>query len=68
MLEAMYFTLSSELSIHHATGELPPRNSARSPSNVCPYGRYPVQGWMDRRDLCRRNPLAESVESDWSFR
>ena len=47
MLEAMYFTLSSELSIHHATGELPPRNSARSPSNVCPYGRYPCKdGWI----------------------
>jgi len=47
MLEAMYFTLSSEFSILHATGETPPRNSARSPSNVCPYGRYPCKdGWI----------------------
>lgn len=47
MLESMYFTMCSELSIHHASGELPPRNSARSPSNVCPYGRYPCKdGWI----------------------
>ena len=47
MLEAMFFTLCTELSIHHETGELPPRNSARSPSNVCPYGRYPCKdGWI----------------------
>ena len=47
MLESMYFTLCSELSIHHATGEIPPRNSARSPSNVSPYGRYPCKdGWI----------------------
>ena len=47
MLESMFFTLCSELSIHHETGELPPRNSARSPSNVCPYGRYPCKdGWI----------------------
>ena len=39
--------LSTELSILHATGESPPRNSARSPSNVCPYGRYPCKdGWV----------------------
>lgn len=47
MLESMFFTLCSELSIHHETGELPPRNSARSPSNLCPYGRYPCKdGWI----------------------
>jgi CoA:oxalate CoA-transferase len=47
MLEAMYFTLASEFSILHDTGETPPRNSARSPSNVCPYGRYPCKdGWI----------------------
>jgi len=47
MLESMYFTLCSELSILHATGEIPPRNSARSPSNVSPYGRYPCKdGWI----------------------
>ncbi len=62
MLEAMYFTLSSELSIHHATGELPPRNSARSPSNVCPYGRYPCKDGMDRGDLCCRIPLANLLK------
>ena len=43
MLEAMYFTLASEFSILHETGETPPRNSARSPSN----GRYPCKdGWV----------------------
>ena len=47
MLETMYFTLCSELAVLHATGETPPRNSARSPSNVCPYGRYPCKdGWV----------------------
>ncbi len=47
MLESMYFTLCSELSIYHATGNIPPKNSARSPSNVCPYGRYPCKdGWV----------------------
>lgn len=47
MLEAMYFTLASEFSILHETGATPPRNSARSPSNVCPYGRYPCKdGWI----------------------
>ncbi len=47
MLESMYFTLCSELSILHSTGEIPPRNSARSPSGVCPYGRYPCKdGWI----------------------
>ena len=47
MLESMYFTLCSEFSILHETGNIPPRNSARSPSNVCPYGRYPCKdGWI----------------------
>jgi len=47
MLESMYFTLCSEFSILHSTGETPPRNSARSPSTVSPYGRYPCKdGWV----------------------
>jgi len=47
MLESMYFTLCSELSILHSTGKIPPRNSARSPSSVSPYGRYPCKdGWI----------------------
>jgi crotonobetainyl-CoA:carnitine CoA-transferase CaiB-like acyl-CoA transferase len=47
MLESMYFTLASELSILHSSGETPPRNSARSPSNIAPYGRYPCKdGWI----------------------
>ena len=40
MLEAMYFTLSTEFSAYHATGKIPQRNSARSPSSVVPYSRY----------------------------
>ncbi len=48
MLESMYFTLCSEFSAYYAQGrELPKRNSARSPSGVCPYGRYRCQdGWL----------------------
>lgn len=40
MLESMYFTLCSELTAYHASGELPTRNSARSPAGACPYSRY----------------------------
>ncbi len=47
MLEAMYFTLCSELAAFHARGEVPPRNSGRSPSGACPYGRYRcLDGWI----------------------
>ena len=40
MLEAMYFTLCSELTTYHATGKMPQRNSARSPAGSVPYSRY----------------------------
>ncbi len=40
MLESMYFTLCSELTVYQFTGELPQRNSARSPAGSCPYSRY----------------------------
>ncbi len=40
MLEAMYFTLCSELTTYHATGKMPKRNSARSPAGSVPYSRY----------------------------
>ena len=40
MLESMYFTLCSEFTAYQAAGELPQRNSARSPAGACPYGRY----------------------------
>lgn len=47
MLEAMFFTLCSEFAAYHSRGELPPRNSGRSPSGVCPYGRYQCSdGWI----------------------
>ena len=36
MLESMYFTLCSELTVYQFTGELPERNSARSPAGSCP--------------------------------
>ena len=47
MLEAMYFTLSSEFAAYHASGELPERASGRSPAGACPYGRYRcTDGWI----------------------
>ncbi len=47
MLESMYFTLCSELTNYHANGKIPGRNSARTPSGACPYGRYKCQdGWI----------------------
>jgi len=47
MLEAMFFTLCSEFAAYHARGEVPPRDSSRSPSGVCPYGRYQCRdGWI----------------------
>jgi CoA:oxalate CoA-transferase len=47
MLEAMYFTLSSEFAAYHASGELPVRSSGRSPAGASPYGRYRCRdGWI----------------------
>jgi len=47
MIESMYFTLCSDFTAYHALGELPPRNSARSPAASCPYGRYRCSdGWI----------------------
>lgn len=47
MMESMYFTLCSDFTAYHALGELPPRNSARSPAAACPYGRYRCSdGWI----------------------
>jgi len=47
MLESMYFTLCSEFTNYHATGKIPKRNSARTPSGACPYGRYQCRdGWI----------------------
>lgn len=47
MLESMYFTLCSELTAYHASGELPVRDSARSPAGACPYSRFEcADGWI----------------------
>jgi|TARA_Y100000310_G_scaffold224384_1_gene226212 crotonobetainyl-CoA:carnitine CoA-transferase CaiB-like acyl-CoA transferase len=47
MMESMYFTLCSDFTAYHNLGELPPRNSARSPAAACPYGRYRcTDGWI----------------------
>ncbi|HJN50635.1 MAG: CoA transferase [Pseudomonadales bacterium] len=47
MMESMYFTLCSDFTAYHTLGELPPRNSARSPAAACPYGRYRcTDGWI----------------------
>jgi crotonobetainyl-CoA:carnitine CoA-transferase CaiB-like acyl-CoA transferase len=47
MLESMYFTLCSELAAYHASGKVPERQSGRSPSGACPYGRYRcLDGWI----------------------
>ncbi len=47
MLESMYFTLCSELTSFHATGDIPTRSSARSPAGACPYSRYEcTDGWI----------------------
>lgn len=47
MLEAMFFTLCSEFAVYHARGEVPPRDSSRSPSGISPYGRYQcTDGWI----------------------
>jgi len=47
MLESMYFTLSSEYSVLQRTGEIPDRNSRRTPGGAYPYGTYQCKdGWL----------------------
>ncbi len=47
MMEAMYFTLSSEFAYYHRTGELPERRGDKTASNTAPYGRYRCKdGWL----------------------
>ena len=47
MLESMYFTLGSEFTYLHRTGELPPRRGDRTNTVVTPYGRYRCSdGWI----------------------
>jgi crotonobetainyl-CoA:carnitine CoA-transferase CaiB-like acyl-CoA transferase len=47
MVEAMYFTLASDLTGYHRTGELPERRGDKTPANTAPYGRYRCKdGWI----------------------
>ncbi|MEX2618322.1 MAG: CoA transferase [Alphaproteobacteria bacterium] len=47
MIEAMYFTLSSEFTAYHNTGKLSPRRGDKTPSITTPYGRYRCSdGWI----------------------
>jgi crotonobetainyl-CoA:carnitine CoA-transferase CaiB-like acyl-CoA transferase len=47
MLEAMYFTLASDLTTYHRTGQLPERRGDKTPANTAPYGRYRCKdGWI----------------------
>lgn len=47
MVEAMYFTLASDLAAYHRTGTLPERRGDKTPANTAPYGRYRCQdGWI----------------------
>ncbi|NKB58105.1 MAG: CoA transferase [Alphaproteobacteria bacterium] len=47
MTEAMYFTLASEYSHYHRTGELPERRGDKTAANSAPYGRYECKdGWI----------------------
>lgn len=47
MIEAMYFTLSSDLTYLAATGELPKRRGDRTNTTTTPYSRYPCKdGWI----------------------
>ena len=47
MIEAMYFTLSSEFTAYHRTGQLSPRRGDKTPSITTPYGRYKCKnGWI----------------------
>lgn len=40
MQEAVYFTLCSDMTYYHRTGEIPKRSGLRSPSLVTPYSNY----------------------------
>jgi crotonobetainyl-CoA:carnitine CoA-transferase CaiB-like acyl-CoA transferase len=47
MVEAMYFTLASDLAAYHRTGALPERRGDKTPANTAPYGRYRCKdGWF----------------------
>ncbi len=47
MIEAMYFTLSSEFTAYQRSGELSPRRGDKTPSITTPYGRYQcADGWI----------------------
>jgi crotonobetainyl-CoA:carnitine CoA-transferase CaiB-like acyl-CoA transferase len=47
MIEAMYFTLASDLAGYHRTGALPERRGDKTPANTAPYGRYRCKdGWF----------------------
>ncbi|MDH3703524.1 MAG: CoA transferase [Alphaproteobacteria bacterium] len=47
MVEAMYFTLTSDLGAYHRTGKLPERRGDKTPANTAPYGRYRCKdGWI----------------------
>jgi CoA:oxalate CoA-transferase len=47
MIEAMYFTLSSEFTAYLRTGQLSPRRGDKTPSITTPYGRYECKdGWI----------------------
>lgn len=47
MVETMYFTLASDLTSFHRTGELPERRGDKTPANTAPYGRYRCKdGWI----------------------
>lgn len=47
MMESMYFTLSSDLSHLHSTGEIPPRRGDKTNTLTTPYGRYECSdGWI----------------------
>jgi crotonobetainyl-CoA:carnitine CoA-transferase CaiB-like acyl-CoA transferase len=47
MIEAMYFTLASDLAAYHRTGALPERRGDKTPANTAPYGRYRCKdGWI----------------------
>ena len=47
MMEAMYFTLASDLSHLHRTGETPPRRGDKTNTQTTPYGRYEcADGWI----------------------
>ncbi len=47
MMESMYFTLASDLSHLHRTGETPPRRGDKTNTLTTPYGRYECSdGWI----------------------